>query len=310
MRGIRRARTAPPRARAGAAWIATTVIVIELVIGTGIIGHPAAAWFAGCRGKPTATQDAMNGIDLGRSTHQWLADRAIAILKADGFDRITSFLATPDPTAPPAHDPQSGVLTGTTETFGWHLLTGATQADCALYSELPDHLHNFWSHKGRQMIVGASAASYAEKAFANAVSAWEQGDRAKAMEWLGASLHLVQDSCVPQHNFFGIGINHTPYERWVLDHEDALAVDDGAILVGTFRAEGGHGGDNWSSSHPRGWADECAHHAAGEIRSAFANVPNPTSAADPQWRTADHVAFTQRLGAGYIEFFFRTVGEP
>jgi hypothetical protein len=291
-------------------WIAGTVIVIELVVGTGIIDRPAEAWFAGCRGKPTATQQTFNGVDFHVSTHQWLASRAIAILQADGFDQISTFLATPDPSAPAARDPQSGTPTGATETFGWRVLKGANDADCSLYSQIPDHLHNFWSHKGRRMIVGSSAASNAEKTFANATSAWQQGDRAGAMEWLGASLHLVQDSCVPQHNFYGIGINHTPYERWVLHHQDALAVGDGAILVGTFRRESGHGGPNWSSAHPRGWADECAHHAAGVLRSASANVPTVTSPADPQWRTVAHLAFTQRMGAGYLEFFFRTVGGP
>jgi hypothetical protein len=130
------------------------------------------------------------------------------------------------------------------------------------------------------------------------------------MTWLGASLHLVQDSCVPQHNFFGIAINHTPYERWVKNHQAALAVKDGAVLASDFRVHGGHGGDNWSSAHPRGWADECAHRAAGILRSASANVPKVSSKADPQWRTADHVAFTQRLGAGYVKFFFDTVGGP
>jgi hypothetical protein len=310
MRGLRRAHGPSSRTRAGAAWIAAAFVVIQIFVGSGIIDRPAAAWFAGCRRTPTPTQVAMNGIDFGVSTHQWLAGRAIAILEADGFDRISGFFATPDPTAPPANDPQTGAPTGTTETYGWRLLTGAAQADCSYYSQVPDHLHNFWSHKGRQMIVGESAASYAEKSFSNAVTAWNQGDRAKAMEWLGVSLHLVQDSCVPQHNFFGIGINHNPYEGWVLAHQDALQVGDGAILVGTFRANGGHGGENWSSAHPRGWADECAHHAAGQLRSASANVPKPSTAADPQWRTADHVAFTQRMGAGYVEFFFRTVGEP
>lgn len=310
MPGLRKKRRATPRARAGAAWIAATVIVIELLVGTGIIDRPAAAWFAACRGTPTATQDASNGVDLSASTHQWLASRAIAILQADGFDAMSTFLAAPDPTAPAARDPQSGAPTGTTETFGWRVIKGAADADCALYSQVPDHLHNFWSHKGRQMIIGTSAASNAEKAFANATTAWKQGDPAGAMEWLGASLHLVQDSCVPQHNFYGIGINHNPYEGWVRTNRDALAVGDGAILGDTFRVEAGHGGTNWSSAHPRGWADECAHRSAGVLRSASANVPKVQSPADPQWRTAGHVAATQRLGAGYLEFFFRTVGGP
>jgi hypothetical protein len=285
-------------------------VIAELVVASGVIDRRVDAWSAGCWiTPPTDTQKAFNRVDLVASTHQWLAARAVAILRADGFDRIASFFATPDPSAPVAH-PQPGTPPGTTESFEWRLLEGADDADCVLQVQVPDHLHNFWTHKGSQMIVGSSAASYAEKAFAKATSFWRRGDRANAMLWLGASLHLVQDSCVPQHGFFGVGINHVPYEEWVRAHQDALAANGGAILTGTFRAEGGHGGPNWSSAHPRGWADECAHHAAAVMRSAFANVPKVSSSADPQWRTASHIAFTQRLGAGYLEFFFRTVGAP
>jgi hypothetical protein len=303
-----RRRSLTPRAKAGAAWIAAVVVAIEVIVATGVIDRPASAWIAGCRGTPTSTQKAFNGVDLAASTHQWLAVQAITILQTDGFDRITNFLATPDPSAPPAHDPVSKAPTGVPETYGWRLLNGAAEADCSLYSQIPDHLLNFWSHKGRQMIVGSSAASNAEKSFAIATTAWKQGDRSKAMMWLGASLHLVQDSCVPQHNFYGIGLNHTPYETWVKTNRVALAVRDGAILAKDFRVGHGHGGDNWSSAHPRGWADECAHRSAGFVRSAFANVPAVQSKADPQWRTAAHVAATQRLGAGYVKFFFDTVG--
>lgn len=300
----------PRRTRAGAAWIAGVVVVTELVVGSGIIDAPARAWIAGCRRKPTAVQATSNGVDYGASTHQWLAGRAIAILQADGSEPIRRFLSTPDPTAPAARVPRFGEPSGSTETYGWRLLRGAAEADCSLYRQVPDHLHNFWSHRGRRMIVGESAASNAEKAFSNATAAWRRGDRSLAMEWLGASLHLVQDSCVPQHNFYGIGINHSAYERWVLTNQEALAVGTGAIGADAFRVQRGHGGTNWSSSHPRGWADECAHRAAGGLRSASANPAKVPSKADPQWRTAEHVAYTQRLGAGFVVFFFTTVGQP
>ncbi|MGQ0431342.1 MAG: hypothetical protein ACT452_02910 [Microthrixaceae bacterium] len=286
------------------------VVLIEVVASTGVIDRPAGAWFAGCRPKPTTVQRDHNGIDYKVSTHQWLAGQAITILQADGFDAPSRFLTTPDPTAPPARDPQTGQLTGSTETYGWRVLRGAAEADCSLYKQIPDHLHNFWSHRGRGMIVGPSAASNADKAFNNATAAWTRGDRSLAMEWLGASLHLVQDSCVPQHNFFGIGVNHSAYERWMLKNQDALAVTDGAILAATFRVGGGHGGENWDSTNPRGWADECAHRAAGVLLSASANVPKVPSRADPQWNTAAHIADTQRLGAGFLVLFFESVGAP
>lgn len=297
------------RARVGAAWIATVVILFEVVVVSGVIHDPVAAWSAACRGKTSAVKTAPNKIDTEMSTHQWFAVQAATILKNDGFQEISTFLDTPDPSAPPAKD-RSGKKTGKTETYRWRMISGAAAADCELYKQVPDHLHNFWSHKGRGMIVGNSAANYAEKAFDKAADAWKAGDRGAAMEWLGASLHLVDDACVPQHNFFGIGINHNPYELWVRSNHKKLAVDSGAILADTFRKTTGHGGPRWSSQHPRGWVDECAHHSAGQLVAASANVSKTPSPSDPQWRTADHIAFTQRLSAGYVEFFFKTVGGP
>lgn len=296
------------RAATGVAWIIGVVVVSEVVALSGVLDRIAGAWNAGCRGQPTAAQQA-TGIDLAASTHEWFASRALAIVEADGHDQITAFLRSPDPTAPAGLSPsvEGSSIVGS---YGWRFVKGAADADCELYSQIPDHLHNFWSHRGRRMIIGSSAASNAETAFSNAVDAGSSGDRATAMQWLGASLHLVQDACAPQHNFYGIGVNHSAYEHLVRTHQDALAVDGPPVLAGDFRPQRGHGGGEWSSQHPRGWADECAHRSAGVLRAAAANVPSPSTDNDPQWATADHIAFTQRLGAGYLLLFFDRVGAP
>lgn len=297
------------RVATGVVWIVAVVVVSEVVALSGVFDRSAGAWSAACRGKPTATQQA-TGIDLTKSTHEWFASRALAILEADGQDQIVQFLRSSDPTAPAGLSPSAAGSAPIIGSYGWRFVKGAADADCELYSQIPDHLHNFWSHRGRRMIIGSSAASNAEKAFSNAVDAWRGNDRPTAMQWLGASLHLVQDACVPQHNFYGIGVNHTAYELWVRAQQNTLAVDGPPVLAGDFRAERGHGGAQWSSLNPRGWVDECAHRAAGVLRAAAANVPSPSTAKDPQWATAEHIAFTQRLGAGYLRLFFDKVGEP
>lgn len=307
MRLPRRSRSRP-RHVAGLAWVVAVAMLAEVLVVSGAFDSAAGAWFGACRGKPTATQASENGIDLKMSTHQWFAAQAITVLRAEGHDAVVKFLETPDPKAPPAAWTK-GASPGATEPYAWRLVKGASDADCELYSQVPDHLHNFWSHRGRRMVVGGSAASNAEKSFDKAVKAWQAGDRSSSMQWLGASLHLVQDSCVPQHNFFGISVNHNPYERWVRTHQDQLAVTDGpAVTAADFRQTGGHGGAQWSSAHPRGWADECAHRAAGVLRAASADPPKPSTPNDPQWKTVDHLSFSQRLGAGYLLFFFDKVG--
>lgn len=307
MRLLRRGRVGDRRLT-GVVWIAAVAVIAELLAVSGAFDASAGAWFGACRGKPTATQVAENGIDVKASTHQWFAAQAISVLRADGHDAVINFLESPDPMAPPAAW-SKGAPAGVTEPYAWRLIKGASDADCELYSQVPDHLHNFWSHRGRRMVIGGSAASNAEKSFDNALKAWQAGDRSTAMQWLGASLHLVQDSCVPQHNFFGVGVNHHAFEGWVREHQDQLAVTGGgAITAADFRQIRGHGGPHWSSAHPRGWADECAHRSAGVLRAASANPPKPSTANDPQWKTADHLAFTQRFGAGYLLFFFDKVG--
>lgn len=274
------------------------------------LAAPAWGWFAGARARPTALQQRNNGVDPSTSTHQWAAAQAFAILDADGRRDITAFLRRPDPSAPEARDPASGVSLGRPEPYRWRILAGAKDADGALYPQLRDHLHNFWTHRGRQWVVGESAASNAEKSFGRAVALWRSGDKAQSLYWLGASLHLVQDACVPQHNFFGVGVYHREYEQWVLTHQDQLVVGSGGIYRGDFRQQRGHGGPAWSSAHPRGWADECAHRGARQLRNASHSLPKPSGPSDPQWATRDHIAALQRLSAGYIAFFFEEVHGP
>jgi hypothetical protein len=177
-----------------------------------------------------------------------------------------------------------------------------------LFSKVPDHLHNFWTHHGRKWIFGKSAASYAEQAFATATTAWRANDRANAMYWFGAALHLVTDACVPQHNWFGVGYYHHDYELWVLQHQSQLGVDRGGIYQEDFRVRDAHGGPAWTSSYPRGWVDECAHRSAGVMREAMHAASTPSTLSDPQWATADHVGNTQRIAAGFVRFFFDEVG--
>lgn len=272
---------------------------------------PAGAWYAGVRrSTPTQRQANTGGIDLSVSTHQWLATQGMTILGADGHAAVAAFLATPDPTAPEATDPVTGAPLGMPNTFAWRLLKGVNDADGVLYPQIRDHLHNHWTHRGRQYLFGPSAASNAEEAFEKAIGFWKAQDRGNAIYWLGAALHLVQDSCVPQHGWFGIGTYHSDYERWVLQNQDGLAVGSGGIYQGDFRVGGGHGGDDWSSAHPRGWADECAHRGFANLAAASHPRPKVSRPTDKQWLTAPHVAAVQGLSAGFIVFYFDTVGGP
>lgn len=310
--GAAAAAPAPRGSAAGARVVrrkapAVVAAVLAMVF---VASVPAGAWFSGVRSTPTKTQVNTGGIDLAVSTHQWLASQGMTILAADGHRAVAAFLATPDPTAPEATDAATGAPLGVPNTYAWRLLKGANDADGVLYPQVRDHLLNHWTHRGRQYLLGPSAASNAEEAFGRAVGFWKAQDRGAAIYWLGAALHLVQDACVPQHGWFGIGVYHHDYEKWVQRHRAALAVGSGGIYQSDFRVRSGHGGDEWSSAHPRGWADECAHRAFANLVAASHPYPKVSRPTDKQWATAQHIAAAQGLSAGFIVYFFDTIGGP
>ena len=256
---------APTRSR-----VVRTLAVLTAPLLILIVAQPAGAWIASASlTTPTDTMVRSNNVDLSVDTHQWLARQAMTILANDGRSDMASFLATPDPTAPGANDPTSGAATGTTETYGWRLLQGARDADGVLHAQLPDHFHNWWTHQGKWWIVGGSAADGAELAFSHATDAWAAGDRSNAIYWLGAALHLVDDACVPQHEFYGLNVYHHQYERWVQIHQDTLAVDSGGIYADQFRVGTGHGGPAWSSAHPSRLGRRVRSSSRGQPRGGY-----------------------------------------
>ena len=272
---------------------------------------PADAWIAGARRKvPTRAQLFGSGVDLSIDTHQWFASQAMLILRNDGYAQISDFFATADPSAPTARDHRTGRSLDHPESFAWRLMLGARDADGVLYPHVRDHFHNYWTHGGRRWITGSSAAENAQVSFEKAVGLWKNGDRSLAVYWLGAAVHLLDDACVPQHQFFLVNFFHHDYEAWVLAKQNGLAVSSGAILRQTFRTNDAHGGEGWESTFPRGWVDECAHRAMRNLRAASNPLPRVMSSSDKQWKTSRHVAETQRLTAGFMVLFFEQVGFP
>ena len=236
-------------------------------------------------------------VVVAQDTHAFLLRQGARILRGDGRTAVADFLGSPDPTA-------AG------HSYLWRMQTGARDADRRLKrTVMPDHFFNWWTHSGKGLVAGPSAATYAEQQFAVAVRAWRRGDRPTAMYHLGAATHLVDDACAPPHEFLLVP-HHRAYEEWVLARQESLAVGSGGIYASDFRQHTGHGGPAWSSAHTRGWVDECAHRAAEFVLNTMQppgvvpGDPNPPAGAD------DHFRETQRLTAGYLAFFFDTVGGP
>lgn len=254
----------------------------------------------------TAQMKAGNGVVEAVDTHAFLIRQGVRILSHDGHRTVGDFLRSPDPGAPriPAGQPGAGEH----EPYYWRIQLGSRDADGKLKATLmPDHFFNWWTHAGKGTVAGSSGATWAEEQFAQAVKLWQHGRRSRAMYHLGAATHLVDDACAPPHASPFVP-EHRAYEEWILPRQAQYAVSSGGIYRADFRVEEGHGGEEWSSSHTRGWLDECAHRAAGlQINTAQPPPDDPTGAG-AYGGTIAHFKDTQRLTAGYLVFFFQTVG--
>ncbi|MBV9831821.1 MAG: hypothetical protein JOZ82_09510 [Marmoricola sp.] len=293
------------RARSRVGAVGTGIATAAVVGWTLVPG--AGAWSVDEPSTPTPGMVADDGIDVQVDTHAFLLQQGVAVLRGDGHTGVADFLESADPTAP-LRRTQDGQTTQQRESYLWRLQTGARDADRSLKKKyMPDHFFNWWTHAGKGIIAGTSAATWAEQQFAQAVTAWQAGDRSGAMYHLGAAAHLVDDACAPPHASPFVP-NHRAFENWVVVHQQSWAVDHAGIYRGDFRVQRGHGGASWSSGHTRGWVDECAHRAVEYIPNA-AQAPPDDPASTGSYVGVRHLfEDAQRLTAGYLDFFFTTVG--
>lgn len=281
-----------------------------LVAGTAAFGPVAGAgaWSVDEPPPDDPRMVAGDGIVVGMDTHAFLVQQGARILRNDGRTAIADFLDSADPAAPWRHDRAVHRL-DRRESYLWRVQRGARDADRSLKPQLPDHFFNWWTHSGKGLIAGPSAATYAEQQYAAAVRDWRAGNRDGAMYHLGAATHLVDDACTPPHETLFVP-NHRAYEEWVLARQTTWAVARDGVYRKDFRVHRGHGGPEWSSAHTRGWVDECAHSAAALVVNTAQPPPGGPLSDGAYGRTRGHFAFTQRITAGYLAFFFDSVGGP
>ena len=92
------------------------------------------------------------------------------------------------------------------------------------------NIHHFYHPRTGKGIVGLAGADNqlymnidrAQKAFRN--SSFED-----CFFYIGATLHLIQDLCVPHHALGHLLKGHSEYENWVLENYTSFLVSEGGI---------------------------------------------------------------------------------
>lgn len=82
-----------------------------------------------------------------------------------------------------------------------------------------EHFYNPYTHKG---LYGCKSSKQRfAQYYGCALVHWDCGDKDKAMFYLGAAVHLIQDSTIPQHGSVNLLKSHRRFELWVIDvHDD------------------------------------------------------------------------------------------
>jgi PKD repeat protein len=211
------------------------------------------------------------------STHQWIFDRAIGILAADGHP---------------------GLADSIDGAFLEEMKRGTIRADRTLIDS-GDHYHDPWTHAG--LPAFRDAADLSAEEFRFAVDAWSAGDPLGAAFHLGYAAHLVADVTVPQHARLTPLNFHAEYEAFVNDNKASAAVSDN----GTYAFNGTLAGHYEDETDPWDWVDANAH-------VSYDWFPVASTGDPADFRAAMDVLLpiAQRTTAGYIWMFFRTVNAP
>lgn len=118
-----------------------------------------------------------------------------------------------------------------------------------------------------------------------AIENWRTGNREKAFFYLGASIHLVQDLCVPHHAMGVLFDGHQDYEDWVKNHKYNYGIEKGGIYDLGFR--------------PEDWIKP----SLSIARNLYPFVKAGSSARDYNIATSLLLPWVQKISAGFLNHF-------
>ncbi len=221
-----------------------------------------------------------DGISRRLSTHQFILSQVPIILRNDGY-------------------PQLAELIGGQNLVQMKL--GTMRADQTLWDSR-EHYMDPVAHGG--FMGFKSAGQLAQERFSEALNHWNSGNRDNAFFELGWAVHLVQDLTVPHHAALTALDYHSEYEQWVLDNQEAYAVESGGIynfssyLPGHFEDE----------SDPFDWVDYNAHFSIDLFQ--YVNGENGVGDNDYGYAAGELLPRAQRTSAGFMLMFLSSVNAP
>ena len=222
-----------------------------------------ASWDAGRQLLLLVASPAQPLIDQASPTHGFLFRQAAAILERDGFSPVAALM----------NEGMDLLIAGSTwADQGWR--NGAHFFDPDLENGLRG-----WPH----------AVDACELYFGRALQCAWQGDSQKAMFYLGASCHIVQDLSEPHHAAARVLDGHRAFERWARMHYPRFAAEGNGLYGLGQRAAG--------------WAVSNAREAKPWLSSA-------TPWAGPlAWEEAASVLLplAQRVTAGFLQWAYETL---
>lgn len=151
------------------------------------------------------------------------------------------------------------------------------------------------SHKGYLPGI-RNAGATCERFFYLAQLFWLNHSYDKAIMFLGAATHLVQDLCNPFHTTHKNLREHTDYERTGMRDVAQYGVNEDGIY--SFRPLEDHYADNSAF----GWVDFNAHRSSKRMGILLSSSGSALTD-----ETARILESAQRTSAGFIAFFFRSV---
>ncbi len=144
--------------------------------------------------------------------HQFINNQAVIIMKNDGLDEASKMMST----------------------YIHALNAGVVWADQDFKSS--NHFYNPVTERG--LFGNSNAKKECRSYYKIALKEYFKGHTKRAMFYLGAACHLIQDLTVPQHANVRLLNNHRSYEKWVLSayrHYDEYKIYYGGIYLSSLR---------------------------------------------------------------------------